>query len=68
MGKMAGLYSKDYINEESDYDVQCKYCKHRRLYWVELSNGTWRLATPTGKLHNCKAYFGAKLKINGETK
>ncbi len=60
MGEMADLFSNDYMNEESDHDVQCKYCKRWGFYWVELSNGSWRLATSTGKLHNCKAYTEAK--------
>jgi hypothetical protein len=66
MGDMA-----DWIMEQSEVDlyeyqgqydyegVKCRYCGNRGFIWVETENG-WRLMTPTGKLHRCKAYKKAK--------
>jgi len=39
--------------------VQCKYCKQRGFHWMNIGTEEqpiWRLHTPTGKLHKCKAY------------
>lgn len=61
MGEMAEMY--DYVlDEEFEHEVQCKYCKRWGFYWVQLSNGSWRLETPRGKTHKCKAYAKAKQK------
>lgn len=38
--------------------VKCKYCGKRKFHWGYIM-GTpckWRLYTPTGQLHTCKAY------------
>ena len=37
-------------------EIKCGFCGCKGLYWQETERG-WRLATSTGKLHECSAYL-----------
>jgi hypothetical protein len=41
-------------NEQED-DAICKFCRRHGFHWEQTPSG-WRLATETGKIHECKAY------------
>ena len=34
-------------------DIECKYCHKRVFHWARISDGSWRLHTPSGKVHTC---------------
>ena len=62
----------DWIMEQSEVDleeyqgqydnegVKCRYCGRRGFVWVEVGTGLFRLMTPGGKIHSCKAHSKAR--------
>ena len=50
------LFDPDDYNDEEP-TVACKYCGRAGFSWDEDDDGRYRLTTPTGKPHFCKAYM-----------
>jgi hypothetical protein len=64
MGDMAD-YILDNSPDEFDWVApdrphQCAYCMKSGFHWAMTDKG-WRLHTPGGKVHTCKAYSQSKL-------
>lgn len=50
----------DYIMGLDDAaDIVCKFCNRGGFFWAITEHG-WRLMTPTGRVHKCKAYWKAR--------
>ena len=70
MGDMAdfinddGWDDRDGDHYQSNFKVICDYCKQHNLHWVRVDSSRWRLATPTGKIHSCKAYLEKQRRID----
>lgn len=52
VGDIADLY--DYVIDEGDWRVTCKFCGKENLHWEETPAG-WRLYTENDRPHNCRA-------------
>ena len=66
MGEMVDFINDDDWDDrdgdhyQSNFKVICVYCKAHNLHWTKIDVIGWRLATPMGEIHSCKAFFGAK--------
>ena len=82
MGDMADMVIEDIIDDmvnENDWDydytdhivfvhtpIKCRFCGRSTYHWAQLEDGSWRLHTPTGRLHKCSKWSPTK-EVNPQT-
>jgi hypothetical protein len=59
-GMMASWAGEDWSDEDG---VTCRYCRRSGFEWVKTDKG-WRLETPTGRAHTCKAYEKYRKRVS----